>query len=153
MYAFNAIMHLENPIMLPAVFNHLPGIAAATVASVDRGLYRHVGLLTEPVPGFERRVLSLNPGPPGEQLREEALSAFRHGQPVTLLPPWSDLPAWAVLARARGSVLPSYSWTEFNCEHFLCHAFGVPLRSPQLARGLRLAGLAAAALLLTRAAA
>jgi hypothetical protein len=138
--------------MLPAAFNHLPGIEAATVVSVGRGLYRHVGLLTEPVPGSERRVLSLNPGAPSEQLREETLSEFGRGQPVTLLPPWSDLPAWMVLARARDSVLPLYSWAEFNCEHFVCHAFGVPLESPQLRQFATLAGVVAVAMLVSGAA-
>jgi hypothetical protein len=143
----------EHPIMLRASFYHLPSIAAATVVSVDRGFYRHVGILTEVVPGHERKVLSLNPGVPGEQLREEALSEFGRGQPVMLRAPWSDLPAWVVLARARYSTLPLYSWTEFNCEHFLCHAFGIPLESPQLRRLAGLAGLTAAAILLARVAA
>lgn len=139
--------------MLHAVFNHLPSIAAATVVSVDRGFYRHFGLLTEAVPGCERRVLSLNPGAPGQQLREETLSEFGRGQPVMLHAPWSDLPAWVVLARARFSTLPLYSWTEFNCEHFLCHAFGLPLVSPQLRKFAAMAGVVAVTVLLSRAAA
>jgi hypothetical protein len=119
--------------MFPAARSHLPTIAPATVVSVDRGLYRHVGLLTEPLPGIERRVLSLNPGGPAQQLREETLSQFGRAQPVTLLAPWSDSPWSLVLARARSSwALPQYSWTHFNCEHFLCYAFGIPLQSPQL---------------------
>lgn len=139
--------------MLPVAFSHLPSIAAATVASVDRGPYRHLGLLTEAVSGFERRVLSLNPGEPGQQLREETLSEFGRGQPVMLHAPWSDLPAWAVLARARYSELPLYSWTEFNCEHFLCHAFGIPLVSPQLRAFAMLAGMVVASAVVFRAAA
>lgn len=139
--------------MYLAAFNHLPGVVAATVVSVDRGPYRHVGLLTEALPGCERRVLSFNPGAPGEQLREETLSEFGRGQPVMLHAPWSDLPAWAVLARARYSTLPLYSWTEFNCEHFLCHAFGIPLASPQLRRLAGLAGVVAVAMLVSRVAA
>ena len=111
--------------------NQLLAIAAGTVVSGDRGLYRHVGILTEPVPGRERHVLSLNPG---TQLIEEPLSVFGRGQPVVLQPPFSSLDRSIVLSRARSGQHPWYSWTEFNCEHFLCFAFGVPLHSPQLQR-------------------
>ena len=118
------------------------------MVSVDRGLYRHFGLLTEAMPGRERRVLSLNPGAAGEQLREETLSAFARGQQVTLHEPWSNMPAVLVLARARSLPRPEYSWTRFNCEHFLCHAFGIPPLSPQLDQLGRLFALGAIAVAL-----
>ncbi len=153
MYAYSACMQRSDCTMTYASFSPLPSVPAATVVSVNRGLYEHVGLLTEGVPGQERRVLSLNPGAPGEQLREQPLSAFAMGQPVKLHAPWSPLPAPVVLARARGSTLPLYSWTEFNCEHFLCHAFGITQQSPQLRRFATLGAVAAVAVLVARVAA
>lgn len=98
-------------------------------------------------------MISLNPGRPDEQLREQPLSEFAAGQPVTLHAPWSNLPARLVLARARHSRLPQYSWTEFNCEHFLCHTFGIALESPQLRRFAALAAIATAAVFIARFAA
>ena len=119
--------------------NQLPAFAAGTVVRADRGLYTHVGILAELVPGRERNVISLNPA---TQMLEEPLSVFGRGQPLVLEPPLSSLHPSLVLARARSGTHPLYSWMEFNCEHFLCFAFGVELRSPQLHR------FAAAALLL-----
>ncbi len=139
--------------MITADFSHLPNIPAATVVSVNRGLYEHRGLLTEAVPGQERRVISLNPGAPGEQLREQPISAFAMGQPVKFHPPWSALPAPIVLARARSSARPLYSWTDFNCEHFLCHAFGITPQSPQLRQITTLVAAAATVVLVARVAA
>ena len=122
---------------------HIP---CGVIASVDRGLYSHVGILAEPVPGQPRTVVSLNPGAPSTQLREETLPEFGRARVVNLLPPLSALSASFVLGRARSGQHPQYSWTEFNCEHFLCFAFGVPLESPQLRRIATISALAFLAL-------
>jgi hypothetical protein len=126
----------------------LLAIPSGTVVSADRGLYRHVGILTEPMLGLERHVISLDPE---MQLLEEPLSVFGRGQPVLLHPPLSTLQPSVVLARARSGDHPLYAWTEFNCEHFVCFAFGVPLSSPQLQRLAAFAALTAASLLVLRA--
>jgi len=118
---------------------HLP---AGTVVTTSRGLYSHVGLLTEETFGVERWVISLNPGPLGSQVREEPLSTFSQGKRVVALPSNFKPAPWAVLARARSGQHPPYSWVNFNCEHFASFARGVPIKSPQIAFW----GLAAAAL-------
>jgi hypothetical protein len=128
--------------------NALATLPAGIVVSTHRGLYRHVAILTEPRPGQERRVLSLNPE---AQRVEEPLSVFGGGQPVMFHAPPADTPAWIVLARARSGLHPRYSWTEFNCEHFVCFAFGVPLKSPQLQRIAAIAALMTASFLLLQA--
>ena len=63
--------------------NQLPAFAAGTVVRADRGLYTHVGILAELVPGRERNVISLNPA---TQMLEEPLSVFGRGQPLVLEP-------------------------------------------------------------------
>lgn len=120
--------------------NDLPRLAAGAVVAADRGLYTHVGILTEPLPGMERRVISLNPA---KQVVEEPLTVFARGQPLRIQGALSSMHPSVVLARARSGQHPRYSWTEFNCEHFLCFAFGVPLQSPQLQKWVALVGLAA----------
>lgn len=108
-------------------------LSPGTVVSVSRGLYRHVGLLTEPTFVQERQVISLNPGAPHHQVIEESLSAFARGNPVSIVPMAMTLPSWAILGRARSGQHPQYDWAVFNCEHFARFALGHKLESPQLA--------------------
>ena len=68
-------MNSVNPTMPHA--QRIPAAPPGTVVSVDRGLYRHFGILTEPQLGRERHVISLNPE---AQLAEEPLSLFCRGQ-------------------------------------------------------------------------
>lgn len=149
MYALNAKTLLEhfamkhNPLLPP------PG----TVVSAGRGLYRHVGLLTEVVPGRPRRVISLNPGPHGRQVIEEDLAQFAQGQDVTVIPPWGELPGEEVLRRARSGLHKPYAWTLFNCEHFARFAHALPLESPQLKVWALLGSFAALLFIGSRAAA
>lgn len=117
------------PKMTPTAIHDLP---PGTVVSVSRGLYNHVGLLTESVFGQERHVISLNPGWPGVQVIEEPLSHFSRGKPVNALPSRTSTPAWVTLSRARSGQHPPYSWVSFNCEHFVNFALGAQIRSPQL---------------------
>lgn len=121
-----------------------------TVVSVSRGLYRHVGLLSEVRPGSPRTVLSLNPAFP-RQVREEPLHAFARGMPVNIEDLGGILPSSEVLRRARSGLHPTYSWTAFNCEHFVRFAHGLAQESPQLTRLAVLGSLAAVAFIGTRA--
>lgn len=111
----------------------LATLPAGTLVSVSRGLYRHVGLLTETTFAQERHVISLNPGALHHQVIEESLSAFARGNPVRVVPMTTTLPSWAILARARSGQHPQYAWAAFNCEHFARFALGHKLESPQLA--------------------
>jgi hypothetical protein len=117
---------------MPMDYGWLQPYPPGAVVSVWRGFYHHVALLAEAPPGFERRVISLNPGPPGTQLREETVSEFARGKEVVVRSTPRVLhPHW-VLARARSGQHPPYSWLEFNCDHFVRFAHGVPVESPQL---------------------
>ncbi len=122
-----------------------------TIVSAGRGLYRHVGLLTEVVHGHPRRVISLNPGPLGYQVVEEDLAQFARGQDVTVMSLWGGLPGEEVLRRARSGQHQPYAWTLFNCEHFVRFAHALPLESPQLKAWALLGGLAAIMLVGSRA--
>lgn len=114
-------------------YSWLQSYPTGTVVAVWRGLYRHVGILCEPsFYDSERCVISLNPGAPGMQLRQEAISVFARGMSVEVASLESRLhPHW-VLARARSGQHPSYSLLHFNCDHFVRFAHGLPIESPQL---------------------
>jgi hypothetical protein len=108
-------------------------LSAGTIVEVQRGLYWHVGILSEPRPWGERTVISMSPGPVGSQVREEPFSVFAPSLVVRVRTVEAGLPGWGVLARARSGRHPSYSWTAFNCEHFVNFAHGLPQKSPQVA--------------------
>ena len=108
------------------------GAPAGTVVRISRGVYSHVGMLTQAVSGFERTVISLNPGKPGFQVLEQTVSAFCQGAPISLEKMDGPLHWTSVLHRARSGQHPPYSWPTFNCEHFVCFAHGVLPESPQV---------------------
>jgi hypothetical protein len=122
-------MNYETTTLMDTTLNSLP---AGTPVSVSRGLYRHVGLLTEPTYGKERQVISLNPGKFGAQVLEESMSSFARNNAIHLVSTRSTLSSWAILARARSGQHPAYDWLTFNCEHFARFALGQPTESPQL---------------------
>lgn len=45
-----------------------------------------------------------------------------------------------VMQRARLKQGQAYSWTNFNCEHFVRYAHGLPIESPQLRQWSFVAG-------------
>jgi hypothetical protein len=104
----------------------------ATVVTVWRGFYEHSGLLTEAIPGYERNVISLNPGPVDAQVREEPVSVFARGKEVFVRETPHVLRPNVVLARARSGQHPLYSLISFNCDHYWRFAHGVKPDSPQL---------------------
>lgn len=139
MYAYNANMFIRDNAMSIILANMPPG----TIISVERGLYRHFGVLAELVAGRERQVLSFNPGPVGRQVVEESLSAFCRAEVPRIEPPFSQVAPSVVLARARSGQHPDYSWMFFNCEHFVRFAHGLRPESPQAATWGMLLGMAA----------
>lgn len=122
----------------------LPG----TVVESDRGLYRHVGLVTERHVKGERSVLSFSADAGG--LLEEPLSAFARGGQIAVKGFPGELSPSAVMARARSAINTKYSWLSFNCEHFVRFAHGLKLKSPQIDSLFGVAALAAVFLLLVR---
>jgi hypothetical protein len=114
-------------------------LPAGTVIRVNCGLYDHVALLSDwPING-ERGVLSLSAQHGG--LVEESISAFSARKTVTVDGYLGATPPAMVMQRARLKRGQAYSWTEFNCEHFVRYAHGVPIESPQLQKWAALGGV------------
>ena len=112
---------------------------AGTVIRVSRGLYDHVALLGEQQMARERSVLAFSAE--GDGFVEQPFGAFADGRKVTVDGYPGDLPSTVVLTRARAMQGVKYSWANFNCEHFVRQAHGVPVKSPQLHQWAFLGGL------------
>lgn len=110
-----------------------------TVVRVSHGWYDHVGLIGDNIFRGERTVVSFSAKAGG--FLEEPFSAFASGRQVTIDGYPGGLPPQNVMQRARLKRRQSYSWTQFNCEHFVRYAHGVPSESPQLARWAFLGGV------------
>jgi hypothetical protein len=100
------------------------------VIRVPAGFYFHVALMGDLIIAGERSVLAFSPDAGG--LIEQPFLAFARGRPVTRIGYLGTLPPASVMSRARMMQGTRYSWTEFNCEHFVRYAHGVPVESPQL---------------------
>ena len=117
--------------MNSGLFQPVPALwRIGEVVQVPAGLYFHVGLVGDRVIGGERSVLAFSSAAGG--LIEEPLSEFARGRPVMRMGYLGTLRPTIVLQRARAITQTPYSWTEFNCEHFVRYAHGVPVESPQL---------------------
>ncbi len=115
-------------------------LPAGTVIRVNCGFYDHVALLSDRWLGGERAVLSFSAQSCG--LVEQCISTFAAGRDVTVDGYLGGLPPGTVMQRARLKQGQSYSWTKFNCEHFVRYAHGVPVESPQLQQWAVLSGVA-----------
>lgn len=103
---------------------------AGTVVRVSHGLYDHLGLLGEGAIGADRTVLAFSAEAGG--FIEQSFTEFAGGRPVTVDGYLGSLHPAVVLQRARSLQGRAYSWLTFNCEHFVHHAHGVEIHSPQL---------------------
>lgn len=111
-----------------------------TVIRACVGWYDHVALVGDRFLNGERSVLGFSPEAGG--FIEQPYSEFAQRRRVTIEGYLGSLPAEVVLQRAR-QIRARYSWTDFNCEHFVRFAHGVTVESPQLQRWTLLAGLVA----------
>lgn len=117
--------------MNATLFQPVPALwRIGEVVQVPAGLYFHVALIGDRIVGGERGILAFTPDAGG--LIEQPFSEFARGRPVTRVGYLGALPPAIVLQRARMMSETPYSWTEFNCEHFVRYAHGVPVVSPQL---------------------
>lgn len=114
-------------------------LPAGTVLRVSHGWYDHVGLVSDRYKSGELAVVSFSATAGG--LVEEPYSAYSRGQVVYVDGYFGSLPPGMVLQRARLKHGQPYSWTEFNCEHFVRYAHGVLIESPQLKRWTFAAGI------------
>jgi hypothetical protein len=114
-------------------------LPTGTVIRVSHGWYDHVALIGDHISNGERTVLAFSAQANG--LAEQLYSAFACGRRVTVDGYLGSLPPDIVMQRARLKHAQSYSWTEFNCEHFVRYAHGVPIESPQLRQWTFLAGV------------
>lgn len=110
-----------------------------TLVRVSHGWYDHVALIGDHVVCGERTVLSFSAKAGG--FVEEPYSAFASGRQVSIDGYLGGLPTETVMQRARLKRGQRYSWTEFNCEHFVRYAHGVPVESPQLRKWALLGGV------------
>lgn len=110
-----------------------------SVIRVGCALHDHVAFLGDGVVDGERSVLSFSAQTAGPA--ELSMSAFAASRTVTVDGYLGGSTPEAVMPRARAKREQSYSWTEFNCEHFVRYAHGVPLESPQLQQWTFMGGL------------
>jgi Lecithin retinol acyltransferase len=122
---------------------------AGTVVRVSHDWYDHVALLSEREIGGERSVLAFSAQAGG--FTEQPFTEFANGRAVTIEGYLGRLPPATVIARARSTRRWRYSWTGFNCEHFVRHAHGVEIKSPQLRQWAIFGGLASVIALAARA--
>ena len=106
------------------------GLPAGTVIRVRHGWYDHVGLLGDHLIVGERSVLAFSAKEQG--FVEQAFHAFAQGRQVRVEGYPGLLPPAIVMHRARLKRGQAYSWVDFNCEHFVHYAHGLPMKSPQL---------------------
>lgn len=114
-------------------------LPAGTVIRVNCGFYDHVALLGDFMINGERGVLSFAANTQG--LAEIGASAFAARRLVSVDGYLGGLPSGAVMQRARLKRGTAYSWLDFNCEHFVRYAHGVPIESPQLQQWTVLGGM------------
>lgn len=107
-------------------------LPAGTVIRVSCGWYDHVGMLADYWWRNERAVISFSPKARG--ILEERLSDFARGREIHVDGYLGNLSPFEVMRRARFKRGQPYSWTTFNCEHFIRCAHGVEIESPQLQR-------------------
>jgi hypothetical protein len=114
-------------------------LPAGTVVRVRHGFYEHVAMLGEHAIGGERAVVSFSAQADG--FVEEPFSIFARGQTVVIEGYLGVLPPVVVMQRARMKRGQAHSLSDFNCEHFVRHAHGVPVQSPQLRQWAFLGGV------------
>lgn len=105
---------------------------AGTVVRVSYGLYDHVALLGDRLIQGERSVLAFSAKARG--FTEQRFCAFADGRTVASDGFLGGLPPSSVMQRARSKQGEPYSWMDFNCEHFVRYAHGLPIESPQVRR-------------------
>lgn len=125
-------------IFLP-VQQKILALPSGTVIRVNDGLYDHVALTGDRIFNGERSVLAFSAQANG--FVEQPYSAFARGRRVTIDGYLGGLLPEVVMQRARLKRGQAYSWTNFNCEHFVRYAHGVPVESPQLRQWTFLAGV------------
>lgn len=109
---------------------NIDSLAAGTVLRVSHGFYDHVGLVSDIYIDGERAVISFAAATSG--LTEEPFSAFSKRRVVYNDGYLGQLAPYWVIARARANHHRRYSWTTYNCEHFVRDAHGLKPESPQL---------------------
>lgn len=114
-------------------------LVVGTVLRVSHGWYYHVGLMGDRILHGEPSVLAFSADAKGYV--EQPYSAFAFGRLVTIDGYLGSLPPAIVMQRARLKQGQAYSWTDFNCEHFVRYAHGVPIESPQLREWTLIAGI------------
>jgi len=114
-------------------------LPTGTVVGIKHGWYDHVALIGDRLINGERSVLAFSAQAGG--FVEQTYSAFAGESNVTINGYLGSLPPETVMQRARLKHGQAYSWINFNCEHFVRYAHGVPIESPQLRQWAFLGGV------------
>lgn len=109
----------------------LAAFAPGQAIRTSRLVYWHKGIATDQWLSGEQMVISCS-GRAGRVV-VEPMSVFSAGMGAEEIPQLSAMSREIVLYRARQMLGKPYSLTDFNCEHFLYQAFGLPPQSPQVA--------------------
>lgn len=115
------------------------GFQPGHILQTPRLFYHHKGIATDQWRDGEQLVISCSGL--ARKVVVERMSAFTRGMGVEAIAPPNNLPAAQVLHRARSMIGRPYFLLDFNCEHFICEAFGVPRESEQLQRALCMLGV------------
>lgn len=134
--------------MIPPQILPVWALPAGTVLRVSHDWYHHVALLGDGVIQGEPSVLAFSAQAGG--FTEQRFSVFARGRSVTADGYLGGLPPATVMQRARLKQGQAYSWTDFNCEHFVRYAHGVAIESPQLRQWAFLGGVVGFFALATR---
>lgn len=124
-------------------------LPAGTVIRVRHGFYDHVAMLSDRTADGERGVVAFSAQAGG--FVEQPFSAYACGRAVVIEGYLGSLPPAVVMRRARMKQGKVYSLPDFNCEHFVRYAHGIPVESPQLRQWAFLGCLVGVLTLMARA--
>ena len=103
----------------------LPG----TVVASSRGIYNHVGILSEQRAG-SRRVIAASAD--HGRVVDQAIEEFAANRRLRVLGFLGSLPPMVVVTRARAMLGTKYDLFRWNCDHLVHYAHGLSPKSPQI---------------------
>lgn len=109
--------------------------------SVAVGPVNHKGIISDR--HLDGRPMVISNSKRAGRVCEESWDAFCAGEPVQVVGYLGVLAPELVLERARSVLGKGWNLFSFNCEHLVSYAHGLEPRSPQLASGMLIAGIAA----------
>lgn len=123
----------------------LKQLKPGTIVGVGYLLYTHVGIISDRKDDQQLPMIISNSNRIGG-VKEETWQEFAQGRDIRVVGYPSNRPPQQVLEEARKFIdSTQYNPVLNNCEHFCAHVHGLPHRSPQIIRALKVAGVIGAA--------